>query len=334
MNSQNEEQKQQQKAKELPPPPPPLSEVDQERARLQEELKRRLIVKDTAPWADDISSCRYMAGLDVSYEKDDSPPGSATRCAAALVILDTEDWSLVYQDVLFGEARAQYAAGFLAFREIDLLLALVERLKAAAAAAQSQRESSKSSPNSSPPPPPPPPTPDVWLIDGNGVMHPRGLGLASHFGVLVDQPTVGVSKNPYFFDDSHFEGGEGGRGGRVDRVAFKQQLARRLLKRGDCLPITNGADGSSTVVGVALKVQDAVAGPVYVSVGHRVSLETAIAVVLRCSRRYKNPEPLRQADMISRQALRKRKEKEEKEEKEELMRMNKNVTDLKALRLS
>ena len=292
-----------------------------------------MIVRDTAPWADDISSCRYMAGLDVSYEKDDSPPGSATRCAAALVILDTEDWSLVYQDVLFGEARAQYAAGFLAFREIDLLLALVERLRAAAAA-QSQRESSKSSSSSSPPPPPPPPpTPDVWLIDGNGVMHPRGLGLASHFGVLVDQPTVGVSKNPYFFDDNHFEN-VGGRG-RVDRVAFKQQLARRLLKRGDCLPITNGADGSSTVVGVALKVQDAVAGPVYVSVGHRVSLETAIAVVLRGSRRYKNPEPLRQADMISRQALRKRKEKEEKEEKEkELMRMNKNVTDLKALRLS
>lgn len=260
---------------------PALSKVDQERARLQEELKRKLIVEDTEPWAvadddGDLPTCRYVAGLDVSYEKDGS-----SRCCAALVIFDTLDWKVLHTDVIFGQVSTDYAAGFLAFREIDFLMELVDRLKATKDI----------------------PSPSVWLVDGNGIMHPRGLGLASHFGVLIDQPTVGVSKNPYFFDDHENDSG------LVDRVAYKQQLTRTLIKRGDRLPVFAGPEGASPVVGVALKVHDNVQNPLYVSIGHRVSLETAIAVVLRCCRKFKNPEPVRQADMISREELRKLSEK-------------------------
>jgi deoxyribonuclease V len=109
--------------------------------------------------------------------------------------------------------------------------------------------------------------PGLLLCDGQGLAHPRGFGLACHVGLWLGLPTIGVAKSRLCGE--HAEPGPG-RGCR-----------RRLLLGG-------------RVVGVVLRTQPAVR-PLYVSVGHRVTLEDAIGWTLRCARRYRLPEPNRRA---------------------------------------
>ncbi|KAI2801314.1 hypothetical protein BLOT_010863 [Blomia tropicalis] len=234
----------------------------------QEKLKSKLICNDTEEWMSDIDDdkLRYVAGLDVSYDKDESERG-----CAALVIYDLTNQSVVYDDKIFVNVTTEYSAGFLAFREVDFILELVDRFFNSKIGNQYE--------------------PQVWLFDGNGLMHPRRFGLASHIGVLIDRPTVGVSKSPYHFIPT-------------DRKQFKHNLNLSLVHRGDRFNMT---DEKGNILGVALKTKDSVKNPIYVSIGHRVSLETAIKVVLRCCIQFKNPEPIRFADQISREALRNKK---------------------------
>ena len=121
--------------------------------------------------------------------------------------------------------------------------------------------------------------PDAVLFDGQGIAHPRGFGLAAHLGLILDIPAVGCAKTRLI--GSHEEPGAG---------------------RGQLSPLRH--DG--TVIGAVLRTKDRVK-PVFVSQGHRVSLERAVEIVLRCARRYRIPEPVRQAhilvNQIRRQAL-------------------------------
>lgn len=118
--------------------------------------------------------------------------------------------------------------------------------------------------------------PGLIVCDGYGRAHPRRFGLASHLGVLTDLPTMGVAKNPFVF--SHRE---------LDP------------DRGSTAPL-QAADGAE--VGRALRTQDRVK-PVYVSVGHRVSLDHACAHTLHLASRYRLPETTRRADRLCRDAL-------------------------------
>nr|WP_106581698.1 endonuclease V [Murinocardiopsis flavida] len=115
--------------------------------------------------------------------------------------------------------------------------------------------------------------PDLLVCDGFGRAHPRRFGLACHLGVLLDRPVLGVAKSP--FVGSH---------GPLDR------------SRGAWSPL-RADDGAE--VGRALRTRDGVK-PVYVSVGHRVDLDTGCDLVLRLSPRYRQPEPIRAADRLSR----------------------------------
>lgn len=116
-----------------------------------------------------------------------------------------------------------------------------------------------------------PALPDVILCDAQGRAHPRRLGLASHLGVLIDHPTVGCAKS-------------------------------RLVGSHPPLPEARGAwvplQDNEEVVGAVVRTRAGVK-PVYVSVGHRITLEEAIQVVLACSPRYRLPEPLRLAHRLS-----------------------------------
>lgn len=118
-------------------------------------------------------------------------------------------------------------------------------------------------------------TPDVLVCDGYGVAHPRRFGLACHVGVLTGLPTFGVAKTP--FTAAHGEPGPG---------------------RGDWSPLTE--DGE--VLGRVLRTQPKVK-PVFVSVGHRVDLDTATALTLALSPRFRLPETTRHADQLSRRLL-------------------------------
>ncbi|MEG3939143.1 MULTISPECIES: deoxyribonuclease V [unclassified Microcoleus] len=113
--------------------------------------------------------------------------------------------------------------------------------------------------------------PDLILCDGQGLAHPRRFGLACHLGVLTGIATIGVAKTRFIGE--HSEVG---------------------LERGSWQPLLE--DGS--IVGAALRTQTGVK-PIYVSIGHRINLISAIEYVLRCTPRYRLPETTRSADRLT-----------------------------------
>ncbi len=114
--------------------------------------------------------------------------------------------------------------------------------------------------------------PDVLMTDGQGRAHPRRFGLACHLGVLLDVPALGVAKSLLT--------------GTFENLGVEKGSRASLVHRGE-------------VVGVALRTRAGVQ-PVYVSVGHRITLEEAVALTLFCAPRYKLPAPTRQAHTLSR----------------------------------
>jgi deoxyribonuclease V len=117
--------------------------------------------------------------------------------------------------------------------------------------------------------------PGLVVCDGYGLAHPRRFGLASHLGVLTGLPTIGVAKNPFTF-------------------AYEEPGA----PRGSSSPLLAGQEE----VGRALRTQPGIK-PVFVSVGHRVTLDTACAHTLRLAPRFRLPETTRHADALCRRAL-------------------------------
>lgn len=113
--------------------------------------------------------------------------------------------------------------------------------------------------------------PDIFLCDGQGIAHPRRFGIACHLGVLIDRPTIGVGKTRLT--------------GKHDAVPDKRGAWCPLHDRGE-------------VIGAVLRTREGVK-PIYVSTGHRVSLETAIDIVMRCTTRYKLPETTRMAHNLA-----------------------------------
>ncbi|MFD5462717.1 endonuclease V [Kitasatospora sp. NPDC127059] len=120
-------------------------------------------------------------------------------------------------------------------------------------------------------------TPDTVVCDGYGLAHPRRLGLASHLGVLTGLRTLGVAKTPFTFD--HHD---------------------PAPERGSWTPLTDSATGEE--VGRAVRTRPGVK-PVYVSVGHRIGLDTAVRTTLDLADRYRLPETTRHADSLCRRAL-------------------------------
>ena len=114
-------------------------------------------------------------------------------------------------------------------------------------------------------------TPDVILCDGQGLAHPRRFGIACHIGVIADVPTIGVAKSLLV--------------GKYENLGEERGSVAPLIHRGE-------------QVGVALRTKDRVQ-PLFISVGHRVSLETSIEIVLQCAPKYRLPETTRLADKLA-----------------------------------
>ena len=166
-----------------------------------------------------------------------------------------------------------YIAGFLAFREVHPLLQLLNKLK------QEHPEF----------------YPQIILVDGNGRLHPRTCGIACHLGVLANIPTIGVAKNFLVIKDQDSDSGEP----LISMSQVKQQARTQLIKRGDHLLLQT----REMIYGAALRTTDAAPNPIFVSQGHRVSLETALKVTLACCQ-FRIPEPIRRADLDSRAYIR------------------------------
>lgn len=112
--------------------------------------------------------------------------------------------------------------------------------------------------------------PDLMIIDGQGIAHPRGFGIASHVGVLLDIPTFGIAKKRLYGD--------------YEEPEIKRGSVTRLFSRKN-----------KATIGAVVRTKNKVK-PVFVSVGNKVDLKTAIRITLSCDKGYKIPEPTRQAD--------------------------------------
>jgi deoxyribonuclease V len=189
---------------------------------------------------DQIGKLGRVAGLDVGFESD----GEITR--AAVVVLSFPELQLLESAIARRTTSFPYIPGLLSFREAPAILDALTRLNV---------------------------VPDLLLVDGQGIAHPRRLGIASHLGVVTGLPSIGVAKSILV--------------GRHEPVPNEPGAWRPLIDRTEA-------------IGAALRTRAGVK-PVYVSIGHRLSLETAIELVLRCTRSYRLPEPIRQAHHLASQ---------------------------------
>jgi deoxyribonuclease V len=178
-----------------------------------------------------------IAGADVSYNK------YSDTIYAGIVVLSLPDLRVIESAGVRRIEKFPYIPGLLSFREAPSLLEVWEKLKT---------------------------KPDVLMLDGQGIAHPRRFGIACHIGVLLDWPTIGCAKS--ILVGKHGELG---------------------LEAGSRSPLVDKGEQ----VGVALRTKNKVA-PVYVSPGHLIDLDSSIDLVLRSITRYRLPETTRQAHLL------------------------------------
>lgn len=199
---------------------------------IQRKLKEKLILADD----NKTESISIVAGADISYSK-----GSSV-VFAAIILMTYPDLETIEEAFCVEEASFPYMPGLLTFREGPALLNVFKKLKH---------------------------SPDVIIFDGQGIAHPRGIGLASHMGLFLDTPTIGCAK-------TRLVGTHGNVGMTVGNFSY-------LLH-------------NHQTVGAVLRTKSGVK-PVFVSQGHRISLERAMNMVLSCCRGYRLPEPIRKAHL-------------------------------------
>jgi deoxyribonuclease V len=182
-----------------------------------------------------------IAGVDMSVRGD--------QVQAAVVVLNLPDLAPIETAIWQGTVQFPYVTGLLSFREVPAVMHALEKLSA---------------------------LPDLIMTDSQGRAHPRRLGLASHLGVLLDVPAIGVAKTRL----------------------IGQSRSELSPEVGAHLPLWDGDE----VVGELVRTRTNVK-PVYVSVGHRITLDEAVALTLSCAIGYRLPEPTRQAHLLSRGEL-------------------------------
>ena len=188
--------------------------------------------------SNEITTPRFIAGVDISAPK---ASGMAT---GAVVVLQYPELRLVETKVAQGKLDFPYIPGLLSFRESPLILAAYQKLTI---------------------------VPDLILVDGQGVAHPRRLGLASHLGLFLERPTIGCAKS---------------------RLCGSHKMPDE--QTGSYAELVDGDE----TIGVALRTKLGTK-PVYVSIGHKVDLQAAIYWVLECCRGYRLPEPTRLAHLAA-----------------------------------
>lgn len=181
-----------------------------------------------------------VAGCDISFAKKDT-------AYAACAVLSYGDLGLLKKRTVRVKVKLPYIPTFLAFRELGEMLMALRGIEA-----------------------------DVFMVGAHGVAHPRRAGLASHLGVALDRPTLGVAKSKLLGDSK-----EPGRA------------------RGSYSLVTDGGE----TIGAAVRTR-AGGRPVYVSVGHKLSLKTAIRIALDMTRDHLLPEPLAVAHGLATKAMR------------------------------
>jgi deoxyribonuclease V len=217
--------------------------TDFKSTRILEKLRReqeKLAAKVSL--VDGFDDVRMLGGIDVAYEGNDA--------YAACVILDAEKMKIVEERKLSGKVTFPYVSTYLSYRELPMIKKIFTRLKN---------------------------KPDVLMVDGNGILHPRRLGVASHAGIELGVPTIGVAKRLLM--------------GRLGKVPKKIGDFASIIHKGE-------------VIGMALKTTKS-DNYVYVSPGHRVSMKSALELSRKlCFHRI--PETIRRAHRMATELRRER----------------------------
>ena len=181
-----------------------------------------------------VGNPRFVAGVDISSADSDG------MARGAIVVLSYPELGVVEVETAEDKLTLPYIPGLLSFRECPLILAACQKLRN---------------------------TPDLILVDGQGIAHPRRLGLASHLGLFLGLPTIGCAKSILC--------------GRQEPLGEEVGSCAELIDDGQ-------------IIGAALRTKTGVR-PVYVSIGHRINLPSALQWAMKCCRGYRLPEPTRLA---------------------------------------
>lgn len=192
----------------------------------QLRLSEQIVLKDTLP-----KKIRLVAGVDAAYVRDLS--------IGAVAVLDYNSLKLVESQTALCKARFPYIPTLLSFREMPPTLLSIKKLRL---------------------------QPDIFLVDAHGLAHPYRCGFASHLGLTIGKPTIGVAKSRLI--------------GKVEDARGESDVA--LLKH------------DNDVIGAVVTTKRG-SKPVYVSVGHMVSLETAVKIVKHCAHHNRIPKPILKA---------------------------------------
>lgn len=207
--------------------------MDMARAKaLQVELASQIVLEDQP------GEVRRVAGVDMAINEGNG------LARAAVVLFSYPELEILEKHIYEEPLRMEYIPGLLSFRELPSLLGALEQLKE---------------------------RPDLVMADGQGIAHPRGLGIASHLGLWINTPTIGCAKSIL--------------------VGVHEPVGEAV---GDWSPLLY----NRKVIGAALRTRARVK-PMYISPGHKISLESSIRFVLACGRGYRLPETTRQADKLS-----------------------------------
>ncbi|MBN1801539.1 MAG: endonuclease V [Candidatus Lokiarchaeota archaeon] len=199
---------------------------------------------------------RLVAGVDISFPKELEP----TWGVACAVLWDYEEGKMLTSEIVRGNLPFPYTPGYLGFRENQLVARSVLKLTR---------------------------RPDIVMCDGNGEIHPKRFGEATHLGVALELPTFGVAKTP-FIGRSEWKSIARKKGNKTPVILMgesEQEPPKLIL--GEAICLTNNCK------------------PVFLSGGYRVSLELALEIALNCSKDHRQPEPLILADNISRKVIHK-----------------------------
>ena len=202
-----------------------------EAIQIQEKLRKKLRLRPPK------TRLKTVAAGDVAYGRGDD------ITYAAFLLFTYPDLTLLESASAKGRASFPYIPGLLTFREAPILLKAFSKLKA---------------------------RPDLILIDGQGIAHPRFMGIAAHVGLILNLPAIGCAKSRL--------------------IGTHEELAP---DRGKAVPLLVG----DRTAGMVLRTRERV-NPVYVSPGHKMDMETSVKIVLSLCRGYRIPEPLRQAHIF------------------------------------
>ncbi|MBZ5670817.1 MAG: deoxyribonuclease V [Acidobacteriia bacterium] len=201
----------------------------QEAMRLQETLRERVEREDR------FGTLQFVAGADLAFDPE------TNLAFAGVIVYQFPQLQEVERRMARRTLRFPYVPGLLSFRESPVLLAAFEKLRV---------------------------EPDLILVDGHGIAHPRRFGIACHLGLLLDRPTIGCAKS-----------------------ILVGEAVEPGVRAGSTAPLVDKGE----TVGIVLRTRDRVK-PIYVTTGHRVSLQSAVRIARQCLDGFRIPKPTREAD--------------------------------------